>query len=70
MPDLDCRPSDGMILATMMGVEIFMSPDVVEAAGHKLASLDSHADIDAETLAKILAAEDDTENGKEVGELI
>ena len=28
---LDCRPSDGMILATLMGVPIFMSQEVLEA---------------------------------------
>ena len=30
---LDCRPSDGMIIATQLGVPIFISPQVVDQAG-------------------------------------
>lgn len=33
---LDCRPSDGMILATLLGVPLFMTPEVMEAAGQPL----------------------------------
>ena len=33
---LDCRPSDGMILTTLMGIPIFMSPEVMEEAGRQL----------------------------------
>ena len=36
---LDCRPSDGMILATLMSVPIFMSPEVMEEAGRELSSM-------------------------------
>ncbi len=30
---LDCRPSDGMIIATQLGVPIFMSPQVIDLVG-------------------------------------
>ena len=33
---LDCRPSDGMILATLLGVPLFMTPEVMAAAGQPL----------------------------------
>jgi bifunctional DNase/RNase len=33
---LDCRPSDGMILATLLETPIFMSPEVIDAAGRML----------------------------------
>ncbi|MFA6108647.1 MAG: bifunctional nuclease family protein [Candidatus Latescibacterota bacterium] len=33
---LDCRPSDGMIVATLMGVPIFLSPQVMTDAGKLL----------------------------------
>jgi len=33
---LDCRPSDGMILATLLGTPIFMSPEVMSEAGRVL----------------------------------
>ena len=36
---LDCRPSDGMILTTLMGIPIFMSPEVMEEAGKQLSVL-------------------------------
>ena len=36
---LDCRPSDGMILATLMGIPIFMSPEVMEEAGKELSGM-------------------------------
>ncbi|SVB70467.1 uncharacterized protein METZ01_LOCUS223321, partial [marine metagenome] len=36
---LDCRPSDGMILATLMNIPIFMSPEVMEEAGRELSSM-------------------------------
>ena len=36
---LDCRPSDGMILATLMNIPIFMSPEVMEEAGRELNSM-------------------------------
>ncbi len=37
---LDCRPSDGMILATLLGVPLFLTPEVMEAAGQLLAHTD------------------------------
>ncbi len=51
---LDCRPSDGMILATLMGVPIFMSQEVLEEAGQEVAGL--YGKIDAEEAA-LLAGE-------------
>lgn len=36
---LDCRPSDGMILATLMGVPIYMSQEVMEEAGQEVSGL-------------------------------
>ncbi len=36
---LDCRPSDGMILTTLMNIPIFMSPEVMEEAGRQLSVL-------------------------------
>ena len=33
---LDCRPSDGMIVATLLGVPLFLTPEVMEAAGRPL----------------------------------
>jgi hypothetical protein len=36
---LDCRPSDGMILATLMSIPIFMSPEVMEEAGRELSGM-------------------------------
>ncbi len=40
---LDCRPSDGMILATLLGVPLFMTPEVMEAAGRLLEHSDQRA---------------------------
>ena len=36
---LDCRPSDGMIVASLMGVPIYMSPEVIEEAGREFGGL-------------------------------
>ena len=36
---LDCRPSDGMILATLMAIPIFMSPEVMNEAGRELSGM-------------------------------
>ena len=36
---LDCRPSDGMILATLMGIPIFMSPEVMAEAGRDMSEM-------------------------------
>ena len=42
---LDCRPSDGMILATLMSIPIFMSPEVMEEAGKELGAMLNIADL-------------------------
>ena len=33
---LDCRPSDGMVMATRLGVPIYMTPEVLDRAGTEL----------------------------------
>lgn len=45
---LDCRPSDGMILATMMAVPIFMSPEVMQEAGRELSGMLNIAELGEE----------------------
>ncbi|MFC1526603.1 bifunctional nuclease family protein [Candidatus Latescibacterota bacterium] len=42
---LDCRPSDGMILATLMSIPIYMSPEVMTAAGRELSGMLNIADL-------------------------
>jgi len=34
--ELDCRPSDGMIVAALMGAPIYVTPEVMEEAGTAL----------------------------------
>ena len=51
---LDCRPSDGMIIATLMNVPILMSQEVLEEAGQEVGGL--YGKIDAEE-ASLLAGE-------------
>ena len=45
---LDCRPSDGMILATLMAVPIFMSPEVMQEAGRELSGMLNIAELGEE----------------------
>ena len=45
---LDCRPSDGMILATLMNIPIYMSPEVMQDAGRELSGMLSMADLSQE----------------------
>ena len=45
---LDCRPSDGMILATLLATPIFMSPEVIEAAGRVLEVTDQRSEVEGE----------------------
>ncbi len=47
---LDCRPSDGMILATLMGVPIYMSQEVMEEAGQEVSGLVQKIDTEEEAL--------------------
>ena len=59
---LDCRPSDGMILATLMSIPIFMSPEVMQEAGRELSNVLTMAELsedDAE--AELLEVDDDDE---------
>ena len=48
---LDCRPSDGMILATLLGVPLFMTPEVMEAAGQPLEHSDQREGAEGEQAA-------------------
>ena len=48
---LDCRPSDGMILATLLGVPLFMTPEVMEAAGQPLEHSDQRETAEGEQAA-------------------
>ncbi len=45
---LDCRPSDGMILATLLTTPIYMSPEVIEAAGRELEITDQRGELEGE----------------------
>jgi len=49
---LDCRPSDGMILATLMGIPIYMSPEVMSEAGRELSSMLNLADLSEDVPAE------------------
>lgn len=55
---LDCRPSDGMILATLMNVPIFMSPEVMEEAGRELSGMLNMADLSQEIAAEAVEVGD------------
>ena len=50
---LDCRPSDGMILATLMNVPIYMTPEVMGEAGRELNSMLNIADLGEELSEEI-----------------
>ena len=60
---LDCRPSDGMILATLMNIPIFMSPEVMEEAGRELSSM-----LNLNELGEELSGADEDEADSEDGE--
>lgn len=60
---LDCRPSDGMILATLMGIPIFMSPEVMNEAGRELSGMLNISGAGEDALADGMDdAGEDTEN--------
>ena len=59
---LDCRPSDGMILATLMSIPIFMSPEVMDEAGRELSGMLNIAELGEELSG---AAEDVDEEAPE-----
>ena len=57
---LDCRPSDGMILATLMNVPIYMTPEVMGEAGRELSGMLNIAELGDDLAAELgddLAAE-------------
>ena len=56
---LDCRPSDGMIVATLLGVPLFLTPEVTEAAGQPLEHSDERTAIEDEQAAPDEPAEDE-----------
>ena len=45
---LDCRPSDGMIVATLLGVPLFMTPEVMAAASRPLEHSDQREGAEGE----------------------
>ena len=53
---LDCRPSDGMIVATLLGVPLFLTPEVMETAGQPLEPSDEpEAEVPEEEQAPVPA---------------
>ena len=60
---LDCRPSDGMILATLMNVPIYMTPEVMGEAGRELSGMLNIAELGDDLAAEIEASR--TESGIE-----
>lgn len=48
---LDCRPSDGMVVATLLGVPLFLTPEVMEAAGQPLERSDQREAAQSEQAA-------------------
>ena len=52
---LDCRPSDGMIVATLLGVPLFLTPEVMEAAGQPLELSDQREEAEGEQAAAPVA---------------
>lgn len=66
---LDCRPSDGMILATLMSIPIYMSPEVMSEAGRELSGMLNIGDLAEEVQARapqVPAAEGQSEVDVEV----
>lgn len=53
---LDCRPSDGMILATLMNVPIYMTPEVMGEAGRELSGMLNIAELGDDLAAEIEAS--------------
>ncbi len=64
---LDCRPSDGMILATLINVPIYMSPEVMDEAGRELSNMINIADLGEDLAAE--AEADGTSNVEAVVEV-
>ncbi len=52
---LDCRPSDGMIVATLLGISLFVTPEVMEAAGQLLEHSDEPTAAEDEQAAESAA---------------
>ncbi len=66
---LDCRPSDGMIMATLMGVPIFMSPEVMAEAGRELSGLLNIAELGEELSGAVQQEGEALDEGDETDEL-
>ena len=64
---LDCRPSDGMIVATLLDVPLFMTPEVMEAAGQPLEQSDQR-EVDEGEQAAVPEADLDAPAVDEVAE--
>ena len=56
---LDCRPSDGMIVATLLGVPLFLTPEVMEAAGQPLELSDQREEAAVPEVAPDAPVEDE-----------
>ena len=63
---LDCRPSDGMIVATLLGVPLFLTPEVMEAAGQPLEHSDQREAAEGEQAAAPEVASDAPAEGEAV----
>lgn len=66
---LDCRPSDGMILATLMSIPIFMSPEVMAEAGRELSGLLNIAELGEELSGAVQQEGEALDEGDETDEL-
>ena len=67
---LDCRPSDGMILATQLGIPLFLSMGVIEKAGRVIEVAESEGvgldgAVDEEEAAPVASIEDDLQDTAE-----
>ena len=54
---LDCRPSDGMILAMLLGTPIFMTPEVMSEAGKTL-EIEKGEEGDEEATLRVVSSEE------------
>ena len=55
---LDCRPSDGMTLATLAGVQIYMNVQIIDEAGRELNGLLESGELSDEPINVDVGAED------------
>jgi bifunctional DNase/RNase len=60
---LDCRPSDGMILATLLDTPVFMSPEVMREAGRDLELAQAEGGLEPSGITSGPDVADDDEKG-------